>query len=118
MRDLHLSDVKMGFVFSAFTLAYGLFEIPTGWWGERIGTRQVLTRIVVWWSSFTAATAAGLQLRVAARGPVRLRDGRSGGLAERRPDVLALVPGDGAGLGPRASSSPGRISAPPSRRSW
>jgi MFS family permease len=58
MRDLHLSDVKMGFVFSAFTLAYGLFEIPTGWWGERIGTRQVLTRIVVWWSSFTAATAA------------------------------------------------------------
>jgi MFS family permease len=58
MRDLHLSDVQMGFVFSAFTLAYGLFEIPTGWWGERIGTRKVLTRIVVWWSSFTVATAA------------------------------------------------------------
>lgn len=58
MRDLHLSDVQMGFVFSAFTLAYGLFEIPTGWWGERIGTRKVLTRIVIWWSSFTVATAA------------------------------------------------------------
>ncbi|OGD21199.1 MAG: MFS transporter [Candidatus Aminicenantes bacterium RBG_16_63_16] len=58
MRDLHLSDVQMGFVFSAFTLAYGLFEIPTGWWGERIGTRKVLTRIVIWWSSFTIATAA------------------------------------------------------------
>ncbi len=58
MRDLHLSDVQMGFVFSAFTLAYGLFEIPTGWWGERIGTRKVLTRIVLWWSSFTIATAA------------------------------------------------------------
>src|SRR5206468_4542405 len=33
------------------------FEIPTGYWGDRIGTRKVLTRIVVWWSSFTALTA-------------------------------------------------------------
>src|SRR5215475_6369959 len=58
MRDLGLDTVQMSFVFSAFTLAYGLFEIPTGWWGDRIGTRRVLTRIVVWWSSFTIATAA------------------------------------------------------------
>jgi MFS family permease len=48
----------MGFVFSAFTLAYALFEIPTGAWGDRIGTRRVLTRIVAWWSTFTIATAA------------------------------------------------------------
>lgn len=57
-RELGLSDVQMGFVFSAFTLAYGAFEIPTGWWGDRIGTRAVLTRIVTWWSAFTMATAA------------------------------------------------------------
>lgn len=56
MRDLNLSTIQMSFVFSAFTLAYGLFEIPTGWWGDRIGSRRVLTRIVVWWSSFTAFT--------------------------------------------------------------
>jgi MFS family permease len=48
----------MGFVFSAFTIAYALFEIPTGAWGDRIGPRRVLTRIVAWWSSFTIATAA------------------------------------------------------------
>src|SRR5947207_12524415 len=48
----------MGFVFSSFTIAYALFEIPTGAWGDRIGARRVLTRIVVWWSSFTMATAA------------------------------------------------------------
>lgn len=48
----------MGFVFSAFTLAYGLFEIPTGAWGDRIGTRKVLTRIVLWWSTFTILTAS------------------------------------------------------------
>lgn len=58
MRDLSLTRIQMSLVFSAFTLAYGLFEIPTGWWGDRIGTRKVLTRIVVWWSTFTMATAA------------------------------------------------------------
>ncbi len=58
MRDLHLSQVEMSFVFSAFTLAYAIFEIPTGWWGDRKGTRRVLTRIVAWWSSFTVLTGA------------------------------------------------------------
>src|ERR1051326_8931284 len=51
MRELRLSQVEMSFVFSAFTLAYAIFEIPTGWWGDRMGTRRVLTRIVAWWSS-------------------------------------------------------------------
>ena len=57
-RELNLSDVQMGFVFSAFTLAYALFEMPTGAWGDRIGTRRVLSRIVIWWSCFTIATAS------------------------------------------------------------
>jgi ACS family glucarate transporter-like MFS transporter len=58
MRELSLSKVQMGYVFSAFTVAYALFEIPTGWWGDKVGTRSVLMRIVVWWSTFTMATAA------------------------------------------------------------
>jgi MFS family permease len=58
MRDLNLTAIEMSFVFSAFTLAYALFEVPTAWWGERIGTRKVLTRIVVWWSAFTVITGA------------------------------------------------------------
>jgi MFS family permease len=57
MADLGLSKIQMGFVFSAFTLAYGAFEIPTAWWADRIGTRRVLTRIVLWWSAFTMLTA-------------------------------------------------------------
>ena len=56
--ELGLSDKQMGLVYSAFTLAYALFEMPTGAWGDRVGTRRVLARIVVWWSSFTIATAA------------------------------------------------------------
>ena len=58
MRDLGLSTVQMSYVFSAFTLAYAVFEIPTAWWADQIGSRRVLTRIVLWWSAFTMATAA------------------------------------------------------------
>ena len=56
--DLGLTDEQMGYVFAAFTIAYGLFEIPTGRLGDRFGSRRVLTRIVVWWSLFTALTGA------------------------------------------------------------
>jgi ACS family glucarate transporter-like MFS transporter len=56
LRDLRLTTIQMGFVFSAFTAAYALFEIPTGWWADRIGSRRVLTRIVTWWSIFTGLT--------------------------------------------------------------
>src|ERR1051325_10112224 len=50
------SNTQAGLVTMAFTLAYGLFEIPTGRWGDRYGSRRVLTRIVLWWSVFTALT--------------------------------------------------------------
>ena len=56
--ELGLSNTKMGVVLMAFTLAYGLFEIPTGRWGDRFGSCAVLARIVVWWSVFTALTGA------------------------------------------------------------
>ena len=61
-RDLALSDAAMGLVFSAFTFAYALFEVPSGWLADRFGARVTLTRIVVWWSMMTAATglAGGL----------------------------------------------------------
>lgn len=55
---LSLTRAQMGYVFSSFALAYAIFEIPTAWWADRVGTRSVLTRIVVWWSAFTMATGA------------------------------------------------------------
>ena len=69
MQDLHLTVFQMSVVFSAFTLAYSLFEIPTGWLGDTRGPRQVLTRIVVWWSGFTMLTgvARGYSSLVAIR---------------------------------------------------
>lgn len=56
MTDLRLSTLQMGNVFGVFALSYGLVEIPAGWWGDRIGQRRMLTRIVLCWSAFTAAT--------------------------------------------------------------
>jgi sugar phosphate permease len=56
IRDLQLTPVQMGMVFSIFAAAYALFEVPTGWLGDRLGARRVLARVLAWWSVFTAAT--------------------------------------------------------------
>src|SRR5262245_41121056 len=57
-EDLGIDPVAWGWVTAMFTLSYGLFEIPTGALGDRIGPRRVLTRIVIWWSVFTSLTGA------------------------------------------------------------
>src|SRR6185436_18376549 len=53
---LHIGPKGWGWVVGVFTLSYGIFEIPTGRMGDRIGARRVLTRVVLWWSGFTALT--------------------------------------------------------------
>ncbi|HWD97740.1 MAG TPA: MFS transporter [Bryobacteraceae bacterium] len=55
-QALHISASQWGWVLGAFILSYGLFEIPTGVMGDRTGPRNVLTRIVLWWSVFTGLT--------------------------------------------------------------
>lgn len=40
----------------AFQLAYALFEVPTGYLGDRYGPRKTLIRIVLWWSFFFSLT--------------------------------------------------------------
>lgn len=67
--DLGLSPSDWGWVIGAFTLAYAMFEIPSGLLGDRIGPRKVLTRIVLWWSAFTAltGTVTGLPMMLAIR---------------------------------------------------
>ena len=56
-QDLALSDVQMGLVFGAFTIAYACCEIPSGWLGDRSGPEGVMTRIALWWAFFMAATS-------------------------------------------------------------
>jgi MFS family permease len=61
-RDLHLNPVQMGLVFSAFGITYAACEIPSGWLCDRFGARRLLTRVVVLWSIFTAATGLAWNL--------------------------------------------------------
>ncbi len=55
-KDLGLTKVQMGYIFSAFGIAYALFEVPSGWLGDKLGARKVLMRIVIWWSFFITLT--------------------------------------------------------------
>jgi sugar phosphate permease len=54
--ELGLTNSQWGLVGVAFQVAYAVFEPTTGHWGDRHGSRRVLTRIVLWWSAFTALT--------------------------------------------------------------
>jgi MFS transporter, ACS family, glucarate transporter len=55
-RDLGLTRLEMGVAFSAFGIAYSIFQVPGGWIADWKGLRRVLTIIVVWWSVFTAVS--------------------------------------------------------------
>jgi len=53
-----LSDQMMGYVFGIFAIGYALFQVPAGWFSDRVGPRRALTIVVIVWSIFTALTGA------------------------------------------------------------
>jgi len=69
MADLALSKAQLSYVHTAFALAYAGFGIASAWWGDRVGTRLMLTIVVVVWSCCTFATglAQGLISLIAIR---------------------------------------------------
>ena len=52
-KEFGLSNVELGWVFSAFLLGYAFFQAPAGRLADRLGPRLVLTLSVVWWAAFT-----------------------------------------------------------------
>jgi ACS family glucarate transporter-like MFS transporter len=54
----HLSNVQLGWVFSALLWGYALFQTVGGRLADRVGPRRVLAAGVIWWGIFTALTAA------------------------------------------------------------
>lgn len=56
--EFQLSETQKGWLFAAFAFAYAVFEVPTGWLGDKYGARKTLIRIVLWWSVFTALTGS------------------------------------------------------------
>jgi len=55
--ELGLSDQLMGWILSAFFCSYALFQLPTGWLGDRLGTRRSLPLCSSGWSLATAGLA-------------------------------------------------------------
>ena len=61
--QLHLSSQDWGLVTGAFAIAYALFEIPGGYFGDPFGARAMPTRIVLWWGRcFTTLTGFASKL--------------------------------------------------------
>jgi len=56
--DLRLGPQQLAYAFSAFSLAYALFEVPSGWLGDKLGPRKLIIQIALCWIVFTALTGA------------------------------------------------------------
>jgi ACS family glucarate transporter-like MFS transporter len=52
-NEFHLSNVQLGWIFSAFLLGYAFFQAPAGRIADRLGPRLVIAAGVIWWGIFT-----------------------------------------------------------------
>ncbi len=57
MHDLGFSETQLGFVLGAFAWSYGLFQLPGGILGERVGPRKAMTLMFIAWFATTAMMA-------------------------------------------------------------
>jgi ACS family D-galactonate transporter-like MFS transporter len=56
-KDLNLSPEATGALLGAFFWTYAAFQLPSGWFIDKVGARIAYAGAVVWWSLFTAAAA-------------------------------------------------------------
>jgi len=52
-KEFGFSLATMGLILGCYQWAYALFQIPGGWFGDRVGPRLALASVVIWWSIFT-----------------------------------------------------------------
>jgi MFS transporter, ACS family, glucarate transporter len=67
--EYHLTNVQLGWIFSAFVLGYAFFQAPCGRLADRFGPRLTIGLGVIWWGVFTSGTALvppGLAMALAA----------------------------------------------------
>ena len=57
-REFGISNTRLGWIFSAFLVAYAAFQVPAGILARRLGPRRILLFSGVWWAAFTTLTAA------------------------------------------------------------
>lgn len=67
-KDYGLTNIQLGYVFSAFVIGYALFQAPGGRLSDRFGPRLIITLGVIWWGLFTTFTTmvpVGLGISIA-----------------------------------------------------
>lgn len=52
-RELGISTIEIGYLFSAFSWAYVIFMIPAGWMTDLVGSKKSMFWAVTIWSGFT-----------------------------------------------------------------
>src|ERR1700737_5178673 len=57
LREIQLTKVQIGFVFSAFAYPYLLFQVIGGWVADKFGPRKALTVCGIIWAGATAPPA-------------------------------------------------------------
>jgi ACS family glucarate transporter-like MFS transporter len=93
-QDFHLSQIQLGWVFSAFTLGYALFQAPTGRLADRFGPRRILLLATVWWAvllGMTALAPSGIAVSLVLL--LALRFGLGMGVASVYPSANRVVAG-------------------------
>jgi len=56
-QEFHLSNIQLGWVFSAFVAGYAIFQTPGGRLADRFGPRKIVALGTIWWAVFTSLTA-------------------------------------------------------------
>ncbi len=132
-KEFGFSLITMGWILSAFQWGYAIFQIPSGWLGDRFGPQRALTgrdRGEPQGSSLSrpldrdrhhlvalhVLDYGGLGCRLDGRNRVPLRIGSSGGLPDCHQLARWLLPTNAAALKASPTRAPG--SAPPSLRPW
>jgi ACS family glucarate transporter-like MFS transporter len=58
VREYHLTNIQLGYIFSAFVFGYALCQAPGGRVSDRYGARRVITIATLWWAVFTSLATA------------------------------------------------------------
>ena len=56
-KEFGLGPGAMGMILGAFFWTYAAFQMPSGWFVDRVGARAAYAVAVTWWSLFTATCA-------------------------------------------------------------
>lgn len=57
-KDLGIDPTMMGVILGAFFWTYASFQLPFGWFADKVGAKIALAVAVTWWSVATVLTAA------------------------------------------------------------